>query len=186
MKTEKLSDGTIDSKDGETNAKIKRLKDAHDYGPIRTYVAPHWTFEYSLAMSCLGPLLHKAILEAKKISNSDEFPLTREKENQVKSEIAADPGARCTGHQFAYHLYQTLMLDDGVSKAITAQCLAAELRKSLVVGYQLEGEEMFDADLFQLQIDEAARNAQKSKIERDSYLEYIVKAIKYVTGAEEE
>ena len=184
VKAEKRSDGTIDSKDEEINAKIKRLKEAHDYGPIRAYVAPHWTFEYSIAMSCWGALLHKAILEAKKISNSDGFPLTPEKLVEVECEIAADSGARCTGHQFAYHLYQNLMLDDRVSKAITAQCLAAELRKSFVVGRQLEGDEMFDTDLFQLQIDDTKRMALKSQIESDSSLEYIVEAIKYVTGAE--
>lgn len=184
VKTEKLSDGTIDPKDETTNAIIKGLIDAHDYESIRTYVAPHWTFEYSLAMSCLGPLLHKAILEAKKISNSDGSPLTPEKLVEVEREIAADPDARCTGHQFAYHLYQTLMLDDRVSKAITAQCLAAELKKSYVVGRQLEGDEMFDTDLFQLQIDDAKRNALKNQIESDSNLKYIVEAIKYVTGVE--
>lgn len=184
VKVEKLSDGTIDSKDEETNAKIKGLKEAHDYGPIRTYVAPHWTFEYSIAMSCWGTLLHKAILEAKKISNSDGSPLTPEKLVEVEREITADSDTRCTGHQFAYHLYQNLMLDDRVSKAITAQCLAAELRKSFVVGRQLEGDEMFDTDLFQLQIDDTKRMALKSQIESDSSLEYIVEAIKYVTGAE--
>lgn len=184
VKTEKLSDGTIDPKDETTDAEIKRLKKAHDCEPVRTYVAPHWTFEYSIATSCLGQLLHKAILEAKKISNSDGFPLTPEKLVEVECEIAADSGARCTGHQFAYHLYQNLMLDDRVSKAITAQCLAAELRKSFVVGRQLEGDEMFDADLFQLRIDDTKRNALKSQIESDSSLKYIVEAIKYVTGAE--
>lgn len=183
VKTEKLNDRSIDSKDEKTASEIKRLKEAHDYGPIRTYVAPHWTFEYSIAMSCLGPLLHKAILEAKKISNSDGSPLTPEKLVEVEREIAADPDARCTGHQLAYHLYNTLMLEGGVSKAITAQCLAAELRKSFVVGRELEGDEMFDADLFQLQIDETKRNDLKTQIESDSNLEYIVEAIKYVTGA---
>ena len=77
------------------------------------------------------------------------------------------------------------MLDDRVSKAITAQCLAAELRKSLVVGRQLKGDEMFDTDLFQLQIDDVKRNALKNQIESDSSLKYIVEAIKYVTGADE-
>ena len=182
VKTEKLPNGTIDSKDEATEAAIKKLKDVHDYGPIRTYVAPHWTFEYSIAMSCLGPLLHKSILEAKKISNSDEYPLTREKMNKVESEAAADPDAQCTDHPFAYHVYKTLMLDGEVSKSITAQCLAAELRKSFVEGRQLEGDEMFDADLFQLRIDDAKRNDLKTKIESDTNLKYIVEAIKYVTG----
>lgn len=183
VKTEKRTDGTIDSKEVDTGETINRLKTAHDCGPIRTYVAPHWTFEYSLALSCLGPLLHKAIFEAKKISNSDGYPLTREKMSEVENERAADANAQCVGHPFAFHLYQTLMLDEKVSKAITAQCLAAELRKSFVVGRQLEGDEMFDADLFQLQIDETKRNALKAQIESDPNLGYIVEAIKYVTGA---
>ena len=182
VKTEKLPNGTIDSKDEATEAAIKNLNEAYDYESIRTYVAPHWTFEYSVAMSCLGRVLHKSILEAKKISNSDGYPLTREKMNKVESEAAADPDAQCTGHSFAYHVYKTLMLDGEVSKSITAQCLAAELRKSFAVGRELEGDEMFDADLFQLRIDNAKRNDLKTKIESDANLKYIVEAIKYVTG----
>lgn len=183
VQTEPLPDGTIDSKDKDTEEKIKTLKEAHDCEPIRTYVAPHWTFEYSVAMSCLGPLLHKSILEAKKIFNSNGYPLTHEKMKEVEDEIAADAKAKCAGHPFAYYVYKTLMLDGKVSKSITAQCLAAELRKSFVVGCELEGDEMFDADLFQLRIDDVQRNALKKKIESDSSLEYIVEAIKYVTGA---
>jgi hypothetical protein len=101
--------------------------------------------------------------------------------NEVERDAVADPDAQCTGHPFAYHIYKTLMLDGGVSKAITAQCLAAELRKSFTVGRELEGDEMFDADLFQLQVDDEKRNALKEQIESDSNLKYIVEAIKYVT-----
>ena len=74
------------------------------------------------------------------------------------------------------------MLDGDLSKSITAQCLSAELRKSFVKGRQLEGDEMFDADLFQLRIDDVKRNDLKTKIESDTNLKYIVEAIKYVTG----
>ena len=41
---------------------------------------------------------------------------------------------------------------------------------------------MFDADLFQLRIDDVKRNDLKTKIESDTNLKYIVEAIKYVTG----
>lgn len=184
VQPEKQTDGEIDPKDAETQAKIKTLKGAHDSGPIRTYVAPHWTFEYSIAMSCLGKSLHRAIFEAKKISHSDGNPLTQKKMSQVEREIAADTDAQCSGHKFAYHVYQTLMLDKKVSKAITAQCLAAELRKSFVEGRELEGDEMFDADLFQLRIDETKRSELRKKIKNDSSLAYIVEAIKYVTETE--
>ena len=183
VQTEQRPDGTIDSKDEDTEAKIKALKEAHDCETIHTYVAPHWTFEYCVAMSCLGPLLHKSILEAKKISNSNGYPLTHEKMKEVEDETSADADAKCAGHPFAFYVYKTLMLDGKVSKSITAQCLAAELRKSFVVGRALKGDEMFDADLFQLRIDDAKRNDLKAQIESDSNLGYIVEAIKYVTGA---
>ena len=184
--TEKCPDGTIDQKGAATQAKIAQIKGNHDSGMIRTFVAPHWTFEYSIAMSCLGRELHKAILEAKKISNSDCHPLTRQKLIEVEREMSEDAEARCAGHPFSYHVYHDLMLDGNVSKAITAQCLAAELRKQIVVGRELEGDEMFDVDLFQLRPDEEKRNALKLKIENDLYLGYIVEAIKYVTIAEEQ
>ena len=183
VKPEKLVDGTIDPKDDDTQAKIKTLRDAHDCGLTRTYVAPHWTFEYSVAMGCLGKLLYKSILEAKKIANSDGYPLTQEKMTKVESEMATDAAAQCSGHQFAYYVYETVMLKEGISKSITAQCLAAELRKSFVVGRELAGDEMFDTDLFQLRIDNEKREDLKAKIESDQNLAYIVDAIKYVTGA---
>lgn len=186
VKPEKLADGTIDPKDDDTQAKIKILKDAHDCGLTRTYVAPHWTFEYSVAMSCQGKMLFKSILEAKKIANSDGRPLTQEKVAKVESEMAADAASQSSGHQFAYYVYQNVMLDEKVSKAITAQCFAAELRKSFVVGRELAGDEMFDTDLFQLRIDNEKREDLKAKIESDPELEYIVNAIKYVTGVKEQ
>ena len=179
-----LSGGTIDSKDEETKQKIERIKSYHDQEHIKTFVAPNWTFEYSVAMSCLGKDLQKAALEAGKVSNSDGRPLTRDKIKEVDAEIDKDPMSKCTGHEFAYYVYQTMMLDRGISKAITAQCLAAELWKKIVDGQKLDGDEMFDADLFRLTINAERRAELQSLIVSDEKLKYIVDAIKYVTETE--
>ena len=182
----KLAGGTIDPKDEETKQKIERIKSYHDREHIKTFVAPNWTFEYSVAMSCLGKDLLRAVLEAGKVSNSDGRPLTRDKIKEVDAEIDKDPMAKCTGHEFAYHVYQTMMLDRGISKAITAQCLAAELWKKIVDGPGLDGDEMFAADLFRFTINAERRGALQSLIVSDGKLKYIVDAIKYVTETEGE
>lgn len=41
---------------------------------------------------------------------------------------------------------------------------------------------MFDLDLYRLKIDIQKKSELKSKIERDQFLNYIVKAIKYAAG----
>lgn len=181
VKTEKLTNGMIDSKEDETQKKIEKIRNSHDQELIKSFVAPHWTFEYSIAMSCLGKDLHRAVLEASKVSNSDGHPLTKDKMDEINEEIDNDPMSQKTGHDFAYYIYQEKMLDGNISKAITAQCLAAELRKKIIEKPEPVGEQIFDADLFRIRIDQEECKKIKSQIENDEYLKYIVEAIKYVT-----
>ena len=137
-----------------------------------------------MGLSDLRNDLHRAILEAGKISNSNLFPLTPEKIAAIDADIANDPNAKSKGHEYAYYLYQQKLLDGNISKAIVAQCLAAELRKKIVVGPEFVGDEMFDVDLFRKRIDSEKRAELKTLIEHDEKLRYIVDAIKYATGTE--
>lgn len=173
-------DGKLDIKEEETKKRILKLEGEHNHELIKTFVAPRWTFEYSVALSCLGRDLHRAVLEAKKIGNSNGRPLTIEKIDEIEKEIESDPKAKKEGDEFAYHVYQETLLDGGVSKAIVAQCLAAELRKRTIKDPELKGDQIFDVDLLRTTIDPEKLQQLKSEIESDEHLRYIVDAIKHV------
>ena len=71
-------------------------------------------------------------------------------------------------------------------KAIVAQCLASILRwKVSVIPEKLTQEKMFDVELYGLKTDEKKKVELSNKIENDSFLGYIVRAIKYASGIEE-
>ena len=78
------------------------------------------------------------------------------------------------------------MLDEGGKsslKAIVAQCLASVLRwKISVIPDGVTQEKMFDLDLYRLKTDDQKKTELKFEIERDRFLSYIVKAIKYAAG----
>ena len=184
VKVKKREDGSIDSFDSKTQESIQRKQRYYNQEGIKTFVSPNWTFEYSVALSDLRYDLHRAILEADKVSNSNLYPLTPEKTAAIDADIAKDPNAKLNGHEYAHYLYQQKMLDGNMSKAVVAQCFAAELRKKFVVGPEFVGDEMFDVDLFRKRIDSEKRAELKTRIERDEKLLYIVDAIKYATGTE--
>ena len=66
-------DGKIDQREDETAAAIVAIQHKYNVGCISAFVAPKWTFEYSVAFSCLRDMLYKSILQAKKIENSDKY-----------------------------------------------------------------------------------------------------------------
>ena len=85
----------------------------------------------------------------------------------------------------AYEIYSLMLGEDGKSslKAIVAQCLASVLRwKISVIPDGLAQEKMFDLDLYGLKTDDQKTSELKSEIERNQFLSYIVKAIKYAAG----
>ena len=85
----------------------------------------------------------------------------------------------------AYEIYDLMLDKDGKSglKAIVAQCFASLLRwKISVIPDELKQEKMFDLDLYRLKIDDEKKSELKSEIEKDPFLSYMVKAIKYAAG----
>lgn len=80
-------DGKFEQLDIETEAAIERKKEEYDFENIKTFVAPRWTLEYTLALSRLKQVVYKSVLYAKKIQNSDSYALTANKIEEVDSEV---------------------------------------------------------------------------------------------------
>lgn len=116
---------------------------------LKTFVAPEWTLEYSLAKSPLSRLLWKAIHETR--YKNSHSPKIKEKFEEINNQISEIISAK-----LAYEIFKPLN-DKKVSKAIVAQKLAIEIKK-------LEHEE---------------KEKLKSKILSNDYTRYLVNAIKH-------
>ena len=194
-------DGEIDQRETETTAAIVAIQRKYNVGCINAFVAPKWTFEYSVAFSCLRDMLYESILQAKKIENSDQYALAAAKIEEIEKNLAEEKMKWSTQEPCvtAYQIYHDTMLNKGepvvktkaTSKAIVAQCLASNLRWAITEiasagegGTPLPKERMFDLDLYQTHTDEAKRVALAEEIEKDPYLSYLVLAIKHAAGIE--
>lgn len=156
---------------------------------VRGFVSPQWTFEYCIAQSCLNDDFHKAIHYGNKIKNSDKYALTDIKISSANEEALkeAESWKSLSKEEKAYKIY-TLMLDtNGKSglKAIVAQCLSSILKwKMADKPNSMTQEQMFDLELYQCKVNEVEKEKLKKAIEGDTYLKYIVDAIKYVVGVD--
>lgn len=189
-------DEIFEEKLDETKDAIARIESNYNNICIKAFVAPRWTFEYTIAMSKLRNMLHESIRYAKKIENSEEYALTVKKiedvDKDVKSEEKTWDGL--SESQIAYKLYHDLMLNKKsgrkaktTSKAIVAQCMAGSIRWSITkidaAGKEpLTKDKMFDMDLYQTEIDVDKCKKLKEEIESDCYLKYLVDAIKHAIG----
>lgn len=194
-------DGKIDQREAETAAAIVAIQHKYNIDCISAFVAPKWTFEYSVAFSCLRDMLYKSILQAKKIENSDQYALTIAKIEEIEETLAQEKAKWSTQELCvtAHHIYHDTMLNKGnpesqtkaTSKAIVAQCFASNLRWAITDttsagegGVPLSKDHMFDLDIYQTHIDEDKRVALANEIEKDPYLSYLVLAIKHAAGIE--
>ena len=146
---------------GGTAAEIARICALYDGQEVKTFVSPVWTLEYAIGMSCLRQDLHKAVLYAQAIENRDKYGLTDDKKKDRDAEVAkafADwqQHGKSAG-EVAFAIYQGIMLKGKVSKAITAQCLAAIIKERA-----------------------STEPALAESIRTDPYLKYLVDAVKYV------
>lgn len=157
-------------------------------GSVRGFTSPVWTLEYCIAMSCLSEDFHKSVHYGKKIFNAKEYiALTDNKIDEANQETKKEEEQwqEVSSAEKAYKIYDLMLNNNGKSglKAIVAQCFASLLRwKISVIPDELKQEKMFDLDLYRLKIDIQKKSELKSKIERDQFLNYIVKAIKYAAG----
>lgn len=181
--TKKLNEKTTESANAE-KAKNKKYTN----GSVCGFTSPRWTLEYCIAMSGISEDFHKAVHYGKKILNAKEYiSLTEEKIAEANQSVEEETRQWNDLPQWkkAYNVYNLMLNNDGRSglKAIVAQCLASVLRwKISEIPKDFTQEKMFDLDLYGLKTDERKKSELKTLIEQDSFLRYIVKAIKYAAG----
>ena len=179
------NDGNIDIKNTETTEAISSKQLKYSGGDVKTFIAPNWTLEYTLALSVLKRKLYKAILFAEKIQNSDKYSLTKAKINEVNNKVKADfkkwKEEDYNQYEVAYEIYEKTMLEKDISKAITAQCLASLLQYQIIKNdtEDITEETMFDIDLYQKEIDAEKKLKLKNKILESEKLSYLFNAIRY-------
>ena len=180
-------DGSIDLKESETERKIKKIESKYSNDSIRAFVAPHWTYEYSVGLSCLRGELFESILMADKIRNSNKFSLDQEKVDQIEASLSEQVKvfrSRDDIYKDGYFIYKETMIDKKISKAITAHCFANYLKWSILRDKhqcEINKSNMFDLDLYKTEVDEGKLSLLKEKIEGDQYLKYLVDAVKHAT-----
>lgn len=182
-KEKKFNEKIDESKQAE-----KEKNEKYTNGSVRGFTSPRWTLEYCIAMSCLSEDFHQSVHYGKKIQNAREYiSLTNEKITEANQEVEkeAEQWKDLPQWKTAYEIYSLMLGEDGKSslKAIVAQCLASVLRwKISVIPDGLAQEKMFDLDLYGLKTDDQKTSELKSENERNQFLSYIVKAIKYAAG----
>lgn len=168
-----------------TQQKNSEITSNYSEGTVKTFISPHWTLEFSLALSCLKEELYKSILYVEKIANSNKYALTAKKieevDNIVKENLSSWTSKGWSDYRIAYEIYNNTLLEKNISKAITAQCLASLLEYQIVTT-TTKKEEMFDLNLSQKKIDTQKKEELAKKLRKDKYIGYIVKAIDYSAG----
>lgn len=175
------------SEDSEKAVVAKATK--YNVGSIQSFISPRWTLEYCIALSFLKDEFHRAINYGKKIKNSDKYALTIDKigEADKETENQKTKWAECNEAERAYKIYNLML--DGIGKSglksIVSQCLSSMLRIA-IIREPVDQIKMFDLELYQYTIDEEKRINLKHKFENDPYLKYLVEAIRYAVGADNE
>ncbi|MDE7176477.1 MAG: AAA family ATPase [Lachnospiraceae bacterium] len=177
----------FDFREQESLEAVKEKENRYSVGTVKGFIAPRWTLEYCLAMSCLSERFHRAIYYGKKIRNSNTYSLTLKKIMKANQEAAEEykKWNSMPKEERAYKIYH-LMLDGNDKsglKAIVAQSLASLLKWDISsIPDEINQEQMFDLDLYQCLVDEKKREDLKEELMNDKYIEYLIKAIQYAVG----
>ena len=156
-----------DVPEGECSERIEKAisKKQDDYTgkPVETFVSPYWTLEYVIALSDFKSDFYRAVLQAEKIKNSNQIGLTEAKEKMINTDVETKFEEWCADDDFsdekiAFEIYNNLILEKKISKAIIAQCFAKILSE-------------YPKD-----------EIKKILINDKTHLKYIVDAIKYATS----
>lgn len=149
----------------EAKRKIEEKKEKYSRDNVQAFVSPLWTLEFDIACSCLKVEFYAAILMAKDYKKADEklnegkepTPTKKIAEYLEEAKIAISEWAE-DELEIAKKITEEVVIKSTLSKAIVAQCFAEIL---------------------------LSKNFPEKKIQeirRDPKLEYLVKAIDYVTG----
>lgn len=117
-----------------TQKKVKEA--AYNSGDVKAFVSPNWTLEYEIALSKLRKIFYTSVLWAEKISNSKTGVPKETKWEEVKETTDTNlkewttkfKGGDRSREKIAYEIYKNTLVDKDISKAITAQVFAEQLK----------------------------------------------------------
>jgi putative ATP-dependent endonuclease of OLD family len=142
---------------------ISTKKEKYDKQKVKSFIAPYWTLEYTIALSCLSKLFYQAVYISWKIKDAEgknsyvytetknKATLIQEADEQYSQWLQDDKSIE----EIAFEIYKKTLLDKQVSKAVVAQIFSQILN---------------EADL------------TSCDIKSDDKLKYLVDAINYVTS----
>jgi len=126
--------------------------------PIKSFIAPYWTLEYTIALSCLSEIFYRAVYICWKSKNKDYVYTKEEKQSYIinaNDEYCQWLKDNKNIEEIAYKIYKETLLDKQISKAVVAQVFSQLLNEVDLTLYDIHS---------------------------DTKLKYLVDAIEYVTG----
>lgn len=105
--------------------------------PIKSFIAPYWTLEYSLSLSSLSEVFWASVYLCWKTKSKD-YVFSDEGKNElvleagVKYKSWLDDG--CSKEKIAFKIYKETLLDKQLSKAVVAQVFSGVLSEADLVG----------------------------------------------------
>lgn len=151
----KILDEIIPENNIKKYREVKRnsKKKSFDVRNIKSFINKTWTLEYDISMSKLKNYLYNAILLSKNESKKTDEEIEMEFKNLSDVEVAK--------HIFVNNFYSNL--DKNIKTKLSKPQVALNLGKLL-------------------KDDKKNKESIKTILKEDEYLEYLVKAINYVTG----
>ena len=142
-----------------TNTITKKII-KYDEEKVKSFIAPYWTLEYTIALSCLSKLFYQAIYICKKTYSRDYVYTESQKNTYIEeANIKYDSWESIgkTREDIAFIIYNNTMIKESnpLSKAVVAQVFGQILNETDLSTYN---------------------------IETDDKLKYLIDAINYVTS----
>lgn len=132
----------------------------YDEEKVKSFIAPYWTLEYTIALSCLSKLFYQAVYICKKTKSRDYVYSMSDKTTYITESNIEYDGWNSSGkteEEIAFIIYNDTMIKESnpLSKAVIAQIFGQILNETDLSTYN---------------------------IETDDKLKYLVDAINYVTS----
>lgn len=150
VQTDDGSGGKRDMTEGEVEAerrrKISEKNTNYDEEKVKSFIAPYWTLEYTLASSCLSKLFYQAVYICKKTKSRDYVYSDASKSTYIQeanSEYDTWTSAGKTINEIAFTIYNETMIKESnpLSKAVVAQVFGQILNETDVTSYNIEADE---------------------------------------------
>ena len=141
--------------------KIISKENTYNSSTVKSFIAPHWTLEYTIALSCLSKLFYQAVFICLKSKSRDYIYTDEEKTQYISDAITEYEQWEVEGkskEKIAFIIYNDIMTKESnpLSKAVVAQVFGQILN-------EVEDISIYD-------------------IENDNKLKYLVESIHYVTN----